>query len=356
MSQIGYTPIQLYYSTTATNVPLATDLVYGELALNAADGKLYYKDSATNTVKLLASNSATTNVSTISFGTTGLTPATATSGAVTVAGTLVVSNGGTGLTTLGTGYIPYGNGTSAFGSSASFYYSSNVLYTPSASLSGNLTFTGTGNRILGDFSNATLANRVAFQTSTTNGVTTGISLPNGTGTASGWRYYNNSDVNNASFTVLYTDSSKTSLESSISGTGSYLPMTFYTGGSERMRIATDGKVGIGTASAAVTLAINGLDAVLVPKGATGDRPSGVAGYLRFNTSTSSFEGYNGTAWGSIGGGATGGGGDQVFYLNGQTVTTSYSIPSGQNAMSTGTLTINAGVTVTVPSGSRWVVL
>ena len=88
MAQSGYTPIQLYYSTTATNTPLAADLVYGELALNAADGKLYYKDSATNTVKLLASNSSTTNVSTISFGSTGLTPSTATSGAVTVAGTL----------------------------------------------------------------------------------------------------------------------------------------------------------------------------------------------------------------------------------------------------------------------------
>ena len=64
MAQSGYTPIQLYYSTTATNTPLAADLVYGELALNAADGKLYYKDSATNTVKLLASNSSTDRKST----------------------------------------------------------------------------------------------------------------------------------------------------------------------------------------------------------------------------------------------------------------------------------------------------
>jgi hypothetical protein len=51
-------------------------------------------------------------VSSISFGTTGLTPATATTGAVTVAGTLVVGNGGTGVATL-TG-LAYGNGTSAF--------------------------------------------------------------------------------------------------------------------------------------------------------------------------------------------------------------------------------------------------
>ena len=59
----------------------------------------------------------------------------------------------------------------------------------------------------------------------------------------------------------------------------------------------------------------------------------------------------------IGGtGATGAGGDQVFVENTQTVTTSYSIPSGRNAMSTGPITIDSGVAVTVPTGSRWVVL
>lgn len=53
---------------------------------------------------------------------------------------------------------------------------------------------------------------------------------------------------------------------------------------------------------------------------------------------------------------TGGGSDQVFYLNGMTVTSNYSIPSGQNALSTGPITVNAGITVTIPSGSKWVVL
>lgn len=55
MSQTGYTPIQLYHSTTASNTPAAGDLAAGELAINIPDGKLYYKDGAT--VKLLASNS-----------------------------------------------------------------------------------------------------------------------------------------------------------------------------------------------------------------------------------------------------------------------------------------------------------
>jgi hypothetical protein len=62
-------------------------------------------------------------VTTFSAGTTGLTPSSATSGAITLAGTLVVGNGGTGLTTLTAGYIPYGNGTSAFQSSSSLTFS-----------------------------------------------------------------------------------------------------------------------------------------------------------------------------------------------------------------------------------------
>ena len=102
MAQAGYTPISLYYSTTASAAPDASNLVAGELALNTLDEKLYFKNSA-GTVKLLASSASTTNVQTISFGTTGLTPSTATSGAVTVAGTLAVANGGTGITSFGTG-------------------------------------------------------------------------------------------------------------------------------------------------------------------------------------------------------------------------------------------------------------
>jgi hypothetical protein len=95
----------------------------------------------------------------------------------------------------------------------------------------------------------------------------------------------------------------------------------------------------------------------MPTGTTGERdgaPS--AGYLRFNSTLAKFEGYNGTAWSSVGGGATGGGGDDIFIENGQTVTTNYTISTNKNAMSTGPITINSGIAVTVPSGSNWVVL
>lgn len=61
---------------------------------------------------------------------------------------------------------------------------------------------------------------------------------------------------------------------------------------------------------------------------------------------------------TAGGGAaaTGGGSDQVFFENGQTVTTSYTIPAGKNAMSAGPITIADGATVTVPSGTSWTIV
>ena len=162
----------------------------------------------------------------------------------------------------------------------------------------------------------------------------------------------------------------------------------------------DGKVGIGTASAAVSLAISATDAMLLPKGTTAQQPTGVAGYLRFNTTTSQFEGYNGTAWASVGGAAISNDTSTASYeyplfaaattgtpttiytsnakylykpstgdlqasqiaasnglvLNNATISTSYTVASGYNAMSVGPVTMGAGISVTLPSGSRWMVL
>ena len=110
MAQAGYTPISLYYSTTASAVPLAANLVPGELAININDGKLYFENSS-GVVTLLAQSGSASPVTTISFGSTGLTPSTATSGAVTVAGTLAVANGGTNATATPTaGALAYGTG------------------------------------------------------------------------------------------------------------------------------------------------------------------------------------------------------------------------------------------------------
>lgn len=95
----------------------------------------------------------------------------------------------------------------------------------------------------------------------------------------------------------------------------------------------------------------------IPTGTTAERDgSPSAGFFRFNSDVTKFEGYNGTSWGSVGGGATGGGSDEVFIENAQTVTTNYTITTNKNAMSTGPITVNSGITVTVPSGSNWVIL
>ena len=59
---------------------------------------------------------------------------------------------------------------------------------------------------------------------------------------------------------------------------------------------------------------------------------------------------------SGGAGAVGGGSDEIFYENGQTVTTNYTITNGKNAMSAGPITINSGVTVTVGTGETWTVV
>jgi hypothetical protein len=96
---------------------------------------------------------------------------------------------------------------------------------------------------------------------------------------------------------------------------------------------------------------------LIPGGTEAQRDdSPLAGYFRFNSDLGKFEGYNGAAWGSVGGGATGGGANEVFVENDQTVTVNYTITTGKNAMSAGPIEVDDGVTVTVPDGSVWTIV
>ena len=72
MAQTNYTPISLYYSATASNVPVNTNLVAGELAINTNDGKLFYKDSS-GVVQTLASKAAASGTfSQLTIGSTQL--------------------------------------------------------------------------------------------------------------------------------------------------------------------------------------------------------------------------------------------------------------------------------------------
>ena len=111
--------------------------------------------------------------------------------------------------------------------------------------------------------------------------------------------------------------------------------------------ASAGKVGLEVITAAT-------GSEILPVGTTAERDaSPQAGYIRFNSDTGQFEGYNGTIWTAVGGGnATNTG----LWENSQDITTDYSITVGNNAMSAGPITIDVGVEVTVPTDSRWVIL
>ena len=180
---------------------------------------------------------------------------------------------------------------------------------------------------------------------------TGISVPNGETT---FLYCDGTNVVRSLSAISGIPGAFTTLSASstVSGVGfsNYLASPPAIGGTT----ASTGRFTTLTATADSTFSSTG--AVQVSAGTTAQRPTGVAGKIRFNSTLTQFEGYNGTTWGTIGGGATGGGGNQVFYENSQIVTTSYTITSGKSASSTGPITINSGVTVTIPSGSRWVIL
>lgn len=92
----------------------------------------------------------------------------------------------------------------------------------------------------------------------------------------------------------------------------------------------------------------------IPTGTEAQRDgSPQAGYLRFNTDANGFEGYDGSAWGPIGGGAV----DGMFYENAQVVTKDYTIGATVNAMSAGPrVSIATGITVTIETGGAWTIV
>ena len=123
---------------------------------------------------------------------------------------------------------------------------------------------------------------------------------------------------------------------------------------------------VGTLSALTVsgnILMSGTGVLDIPAGTTGQRPgSANTGMFRYNTTLNQFEGYSNTGWGAIGGGAGATGGiasgvqNEVFIENDQTVTADYSLGTNKNAVSVGNLTVNNGVTITIPTNATWVVL
>ena len=180
-----------------------------------------------------------------------------------------------------------------------------------------------------------------------------------------------------------------------------LPLT--TGVTGTLPIANGGTNAVTAAAAKVSLEVitAATGSEILPTGTTGQRDvSPAAGYLRFNTTSTEFEGYNGTAWSSVGGsaitndtttatnlypaflGATTGTATAIYtgnanylykpstgelsvrapiasnglVLNSSTVSSSYTIATGFNATSCGPITISGGVVVTISAGQRWAVI
>jgi hypothetical protein len=115
------------------------------------------------------------------------------------------------------------------------------------SVSSNLNFTGTGNRITGDFSNATIASRVMFQTSTVNSATLLGVIPNGTNLQSQIALESDPAASNGQASqFIMIGNTETRIASIVRGTGYYVPITFYTGNAEKMRLDANGRFAIGT--------------------------------------------------------------------------------------------------------------
>ena len=132
-------------------------------------------------------------------------------------------------------------------------HASFIAQTRAGTSATTYTFSATGARIQGDFSNATQTNRTAFQDKTTNNVTSVSALPNGTATAAGYNAYNNSDPTNSGYIGFDISSTLAKINSSAIGSGTALPLTFNVGagGPEVARFETGGRFLVGTTNNAV---------------------------------------------------------------------------------------------------------
>jgi hypothetical protein len=221
-------------------------------------------------------------------------------------GVRIIAASGTGVT------VPNGGVTPVYCDGTNFYSLELTSTVGNFNVNGNLTVTGNTNAVAATYT----GNVAALNISTANVTATGAGAFTGNVSAANFSTTGFSNAANVVVTTLLTGNN-----ANLSG---------------QVNMTSTG-------------------AVLVPAGTTAERPTAASGQFRFNSSLTRFEGYNGTNWGTLGG-ATGGGNDQVFYENGQNVTTDYTIASTKNAMSAGPITIDGGATVTVDTGANWVIV
>ena len=263
-----------------------------------------------------------TGVTSISFDTTGLTPATSTTGAVTVGGTLVAANGGTGQSSYATGDLLYASGSAAIsklgiGTSGQILTVSGGIPSWQPAPATGVTSFSAGTTGLTPSTGTTGAVTLAGTLAIANGGTNGTATPTagtvayGTGTAYAFTSAGTSGQvltsNGAGAPTWVTPAGGVTLSNDTS-TATNLYPTFAS--------ATSGSV---------STIFTG-DARLLYKPSTGEFQSTV-----LNAS-------NG------------------IVVNSATVSESYTIPSGSNAISAGPVTVASGITVTVSSGSVWAIV
>jgi len=255
MAQTGYTPIQLYYSSTTTNAPTAGNLAGGELAINITDGKLFYKDNA-NAVQVIAWKTTPT-----SAGGTGLTSYTA--------GDTLYYASGTTLTKLaiGTAYQAFqvnaGATAPSWQPSASSVLTTqgDLLYASGANTLARLAKDANATRYL---SNTGTTNNPAWaQINLTNGVTgilpvanggTGVTTSTGTGDnvlataptlvgnvtmSTGKLLVGTSSIPSQQAVIYRTDSSTANGSLRLDGNGNYAGIQFAQSGNVRGSLSTD---------------------------------------------------------------------------------------------------------------------
>ena len=130
---------------------------------------------------------------------------------------------------------------------------------------------------------------------------------------------------------------------------------FFLTTTDRMRVYSGSAwADVAIDSATVVSKTSATGSAILPASTTANRDgSPTAGYFRWNTTTTSAEIYDGSAWVAVGGGNTT---TEGLWEHAHTISSSYSIASTANAVSAGSITINSGVTVTVPATSTWVIV
>ena len=306
-------------SNVPSKVPTTAQLALGEIAINTYDGKAYIKknDGAESIIELGTSGAT---------GPTGATGVAGTNGATGATGVAGV-DGATGAT----GPVGVNGATGATGV---------------AGVNGATGATGVQGAV-----GVTGATGVAG----TNGATGATGVQGSTGPTGPATAINaTDDTTSVTLYPVMVAAAGSNQTPKVRTTATAFSFNASTGG---LTIGGNFSAAGGTFSSDVSLTGTGyLD---LPTGTTAQRPASPnTGMIRYNSDNAKFEGYDtafGPGWGPIGT-AAGGGSDRIFLENGKTVTTNYTITTNYNAVTAGPVTINSGVTVTVPSGSFWTIV